>query len=357
MLPPEPNEFNMNSDTQYPSKEISNKLYEYIGDKKFEDATNLLSSSSLGEDDKLLEVNYRHPDGSYTPLHSAVYLKAPFELIKLIVEIGSTESLRKIDSFGSTPLHSACTVGSPKEVVEFLINKSDIDLLTRINNRGNTPLDNLISVGRRTADKVLMMVTKLYELNHDGQRIPETTRKNLLKWTHKLPQSSQDRLLKSPLIRVIVNEKFNQPGCLAILLMDIYVKAAITWVYSFVLPEILSGRSDTTLAIVVLSICFYWTASREISQISTTFLRQYILDPVNWFDQGQLIFLGLSLRTLAEFDGNLSSFHRVLFMIGTAVAWLQVLFVFGVLVKGIAIFAVALVKVSLQIKYLSYYSV
>jgi hypothetical protein len=328
-------------------------LYELIDKKEWYRAKDLLSPTNiLGYNEKVRQVRYTNPNGGFTPLHRAVYLKAPFELIKFIVNIGETNVLEKQDKYGSTPLHSACTVGSPEEVVKFLINESEINLLTMVNRRDLTPLDNLISVGSGVSDKVLIMTRRIYELDQNGVLIPEATRRRLLKWTHRLPPKNQDRILQSPLIRVIVNDKFVEPGCLAILLTDIYVKVAITWVYSFLLPRILRERSDTIIARVVLSICLYWTASREISQMCTTFLRQYILDPVNWFDQAQLIFLGLSLRTLSEFDGDLSSSNRVLFMLGTAVAWLEVLFVFGVLVKGIALFAVALVKVSFIMKHL-----
>lgn len=337
-IPVRPSEFDVDND---------HTLYNLIRKEDWEGAKSYLSSGRIGGEKMRKEVSFIHKEGNYSPLAAAIFHRAPGDLIAQIYKIGGQKLLKVLDKYGSSPLHSACVIGMSDEVLEMLINESDLTDLISTNKRGFIPLDNLISHGSDVVGKVIIMQRRLYELDPKVEIIPQSTMQNLLRWANELPkQSDQDRILREPFIRIILNQTFLQRGCLAILLADIYVKLAITFVYSFILYDIINGNAETRNAVIILSICLYWAMSRELSQIATTTLKSYVLDTVNWFDFLQMIFLGLSLSILASFDGQLSTYNRLIFMIATTIAWLEVLLAFGVLIKDIALFAVALIKIA-----------
>ena len=337
-IPARPFDFDMDND---------HALYGLIVKKQWEAAKSYLSSGRIEEEKLRKEVSCIYEEGNYSPLAAAIFRRAPGDLITQIYKIGGKQLLKAVDIYGTTPLHSACIIGMSDEVLGMLINESELSDLIRTNNMGFTPLDNLISSGSDVVGKVIIMQKRLYELDPKVEAIPSSTMQNLLRWANELPdQSDQDRILREPLIRIILNETFLHRGCLAILLADIYVKLAITFVYSFILYDIINGNAETRNAVIILSICLYWVMSRELSQIATTTLKNYVLDTVNWFDFSQMIFLVLSLRILASFDGQLYYFDRLIFMVATTIAWLEVLLAFGFLVKDIALFSVALIKIA-----------
>lgn len=323
-------------------------FFDLIDAKDWEAARAYLSSGR-GKDNGILqkEVSYIQKQGNFSPLSTAIFNRAPDDLIIEIFKLGGNRVLKVKDKYGSSPLHLYCILGRSEAVLEVLVNGSDLHDLTSKNGKGNTPLDLLVSLGSGVVEKVMIMQKKLYELDPRAESIPSSTMQNLLRWTNELPQQTdQDYVLKEPFIRTILNDTFLQPGCLAILLADIYCKLSITFVYSFILYDIINGKADSRNALIILSLCLYWTMSRELSQIATTALKTYVLDLVNWFDFTQLVCLVLSIRILVSFDGEISTYNRLVFMVATTIAWLEVLLAFGVLIKDIALFAVALIKIA-----------
>ncbi len=322
----------------------SDRLFKLILDRKWDEARRFLVS--LPWNKKVQQVHYIHPDGGYTPVATAIFQNAPEDLIQLIFSIECKNQLKCCDKYGSSALHTACVFGS-KEVIKDLIEASDIDDLTKLNYSKLTPLDSLLGFESQKIDEVLLMQKKIYELDPKAELFPHKSLKHLLSWVHVLSPKEQDKVFEnSLLIKVFLNHTFLSRKVIAILLADIYIRLLITFVYSYLVVEVINGNRPASESLLLLIICLYWNFSRELSQIANTYLPAYITDPTNWFDIAQLLILPVSCGILASFDGNLSINERLLFMCAVVIAWVRLLFGLGVLWKGIALFAVALIRVS-----------
>ena len=198
----------MGKETEYLEVISKSTLYKLIEGGKWDEAIQFLKSHKVQDDHKLQAVHYRNKHGEFNTLARAVFLKAPDELIQMILEIGGPNMLKNRDKYGGTPFHSACALGSSNEIIKLFTDMSDLPILTSLNNKGHTPLDNLLSLGEEVVNKMYIIQEKIYALDPHAEFLSHKTWKNLLRWTHQLPQSAQDLALKGSLVRVVLNDKF-----------------------------------------------------------------------------------------------------------------------------------------------------
>ena len=185
--------------------------------------------------------------------------------------------------------------------------------------------------------------TKWSKLDPDGSSVPPKTNANILSWARHLQDSDLEQVLEYGLLKAIMNKNFIQPINIALLMTDLYIQIAIVVVYSFLIHPTITGEASSTLPRNVLFVAFAWSAFREVRKMFRI-KAMYLMEPLNYADLVQLV---LIMWTALLFDGGgVSQTERIVYTLATGVSCLQLLIGFGNMSYPIAVFIIALIRVS-----------
>lgn len=101
-------------------------IFEAIENNNIQEVTKFIKDANISNNNGL------------TPLHAAAD-KADINIIKLLIQNRTTESLNKTDKNGLTPLHYACK-GDNTDVIKLILQNGSKDLINKADKFGNTPL-------------------------------------------------------------------------------------------------------------------------------------------------------------------------------------------------------------------------
>ncbi|KKP29647.1 MAG: Ankyrin repeat domain protein [candidate division TM6 bacterium GW2011_GWF2_30_66] len=100
-------------------------IYEAIESDNIQEVTKFIKDANISD------------NNGKTPLHVAAG-KANINIIKLLIQNRTTESLNKTDKNGLTPLHYACK-GDDTEAIKLILQNGSKDLINKADKFGNTP--------------------------------------------------------------------------------------------------------------------------------------------------------------------------------------------------------------------------
>jgi hypothetical protein len=127
-------------------------------DKKWSEVREYLSSDAVEEEKK---YNIMHYVNGRTCLHRAVYVDAPDDIIKAMLDIGGKELVTKIDVDKNTVLHYACIIGASYNIIKILINVGGKDLVMAKDKYGDNALHYLclfIKRHAKAAEKIKLIL-------------------------------------------------------------------------------------------------------------------------------------------------------------------------------------------------------
>jgi hypothetical protein len=134
------------------------ELFNLYLDKKWSEVRKYLSSDAAEEEKK---SNIMHYVNGRTCLHRAVYVDAPDDIIKAMLDIGGKELVMTVDIYDSTALHWACGNAASYNLIKMLIEVGGKDLVMAKSKRGSTALHYLcrrIKRHTRPAKKIKLIL-------------------------------------------------------------------------------------------------------------------------------------------------------------------------------------------------------
>ncbi len=397
-------------------------LYDLILAKNFTQAEEFLSNTNISIKDKKVNLQYQdNTDNEFnqghTPVVRAILKQStPFSLIKLMIQYGGIQTLRIPNTSQWTILHWAAYSNHVSlDVFKLILQKCDLAMIKGVNNYGKTSLEILFEkvqsssssssssssihaqnqqdVMKSVMDKVHALITKeqrlvlhqqqLSKINavayHDhsqyshGRTTTNTSGNSnssiyqTIKWARQLPESQQNTVLfKHDGFKNLLNYIFISRPYLFVSMMDLYVQLGIVAIYSFFLRTALHSSSPSSAelipSLIILTIGFIWFFLRKTTQLLSSQLKMFILEPCNVLDMIQFvlligsIFIVLMLMDNEDERGfSISVLDRIVFTAATCVSWLKLLFVVGNLYYSIAVFIIAVIAVSMIVASIQYY--
>ncbi len=279
----------------------------------------------------------------YNALHILTRNDPSIETVKYLLEAGGNDILIAEDYRGNNSLHCACDCLNAN-LIDVFVERSNLEVLSAVNFNKETPLDILLRKKDRVSlDKVQSIQTKWFELDTCSNTVPTITNANLLSWARQLDDIELTTALDFGLLKSIMNKNFIRPINIALLMTDLYIQIAIAIVYSFLIHPTITGEASSEVPRTILLICFCWSAFREFIEVFRA-KSLYLLESANYADLLQLV---LIMWTILLFDGGgVNQTERIVYTLATGVSCLELLIDFGNLSYPIAVFIIALIRVS-----------
>jgi hypothetical protein len=150
-----------------------------------------------------------------------------------------------------------------------------------------------------------------------------------------------------------LNFIFISPHYLFVAMADLYVQLAVVLVYSVFLNQV---AFPIFPSLIILTTGFGWFLIRKTTQLMTSYLKTFFLEPANVLDIIQFALLAGSITIVYLGEMNeggwtivlLSRIDRLVLTSATCVSWLKLLFVIGNLYYSVAVFVAAVITVSIQ---------
>lgn len=355
-------------DQHLPPYDDPKLLYDWIIAKDWKKAEEYLTDRDIPKEEKKTALKFQDEDNGHTPLVRAILKQsAPISLIKAMIKTGGLEVLQLKNQSDWHVLHWAAYSNHVSlEVYKLLIQKSNLEMFYATNNYNNTPLEILLEKGKSTStsmDKIQAIIAKEQRLSNSNYSLTKT-----ISWARQFPESEQNIILKHSFFKTILNSVFISPQYLFVSMMDLYIQFAIVLVFSFFLRNAIldddmnsstnSGSSGSTGSImptlIILIFGFIWFFIRKTTQLMSSFLKTFFLEPSNVLDIIQFVLLVGSIAIISVggtnitdgSDSRLSTMDRVVFTSTTCISWLKLLFVIGNLYYSVAVFVAAIITVS-----------
>lgn len=272
----------------------------------------------------------------YNALHFLARNNSSLEAAKLLLNEGN-EILMQQDNQKNNPLHFACNFLGV-ELIKTFVQKSNLEVIACVNDQKRTPLDCLLKKAKPSLNKMQPLQKKWFELDPSSDSVPTLTNANILIWARQLNEFDLQIALEYGLLKSIMNKNFIKPVNIALLMADLYTQIATVVVYAFLIHPTITGSAGSRLPRRVLFICFAWSAFREITEMFR------VRTTLNHADLVQLV---LIMWTALLFDGGgVSQTERAVYTLATGVSVLNLLIVLGNLSYPIAVFIIALLRVS-----------
>lgn len=126
--------------TQHRSGSSVYILHKWITNRDWKAARAYLSSADQNHKRLQASVSYKNDDGE-TSLHIACRKRAPYDIVKAIIDIGGTDVVMTADTYGgSLPLHHACHFNASVDVIKLLVYVGGSESLNHKDAIGNLPL-------------------------------------------------------------------------------------------------------------------------------------------------------------------------------------------------------------------------
>jgi len=309
-------------------------------------------------------------DQNYNAIHYACWTNASPEVIQYLVKTGGKESLVKKNERGNTPLHTLChkyDLDSLPSLIKHMIRVGKHEMISAANKNNEIPLQCLVlRPGLLHVDAITTYLDEWYKLEQtkaiilsctyekvegeDGSEGTDVIKVTSRSFTHALRQiehnseKCQMAIMRTEFMKTYLTQKFIQPLPLAVIMMDLYIQAMIVFVLFFFNNTSSHLIKDETVT-VILSICIIWRVSREIMQVMTTTLGDYISDISNWMDIIQTFLICSVINRGLYGQAFLSTGDRNVLGIITFIAWFELIFEVHHFVYELAIFVVASIKV------------
>uniref|UniRef100_A0A7S3Q9T1 Ion transport domain-containing protein n=1 Tax=Chaetoceros debilis TaxID=122233 RepID=A0A7S3Q9T1_9STRA len=302
-------------------------------------------------------------NGGSNAVHYAAFNHASLDIMQHIVKVTGSSAIHVTNSgWGSTPLHDACFRQAPVEVIEFLVqNQEGTKAVMTRNIKNSTPLDVLLEADNPCDDRITALTRAWYD------RDPRCTEllsgeavSKVLRWADSgdVPNVTSNNFIKA-----LLNERFILPRYFAVIMVDFVCQVAIALVLSpLVLDDFYTSREDKniTFTVAVLIFCILWFMGREIAQLYSSELEEYVKAYDNYIDVAQIILMMLTSWVLLDFKisfpenmdlisplrgDDLDIISRGIVISTVGIAWLELLFVCGQLNYSISVFTFAFVKI------------
>merc|ERR1740124_1270301 len=101
----------------------------------------------------------------------------------------------------------------------------------------------------------------------------------VISWcTYPVVYLPRSQILKTEFMKKYLTEKFIEPLPLAILIIDLYIQGLVVCVFSWFINNTSPNPVDRATTATILGICVFWRLARELMQVMTTSLGNYIRD-------------------------------------------------------------------------------
>lgn len=333
-------------------------LYQLVIAKKWKEAEEFLSAEDISREEKIDALSYRDEDNGHTPLVRAILKNKvstpiPIHLLKSMIKIGGLDVLQLKNYSDWNVLHWASYSNHVTlEVFKLVVQKSNLSMINAKNNYNKSPLDILLEKGSAaTMYKIQCIITREKQLSNAN-----TSMRRTISWARDLPKPEQLLLFKNSYFRNMLNSIFISPHYLFVAMADLYVQLAVVLVYSVFLR--ISSVNQLAFPIfpslIILATGFGWFVIRKTTQLMTSYLKTFFLEPANVLDIIQFVLLAGSITIvyLGEMSEGgwtnvqLSRIDRLVLTSATCVSWLKLLFVIGNLYYAVAVFVAAIITVS-----------
>jgi len=115
-------------------------LHKWMTNRDWKAARGYLHSADQNHKRLQASVSYKNDDGE-TSLHIACRKRAPYDIVKAIIDIGGTDVVMTADTYGgSLPLHHACHFNASVDVIKHLVYIGGSESLNHKDAIGNLPL-------------------------------------------------------------------------------------------------------------------------------------------------------------------------------------------------------------------------
>jgi len=285
-------------------------------------------------------------------LHYAAMDAAPLHIVKHLVEVGGIQTLLAENKMENTPLHEACISHAPVEVIDFFVRNVDTDALGMQNKNKETPLQVLLNDDFPYNDRIVALQQAWYDSDSKcTENLHVQDAGKVIIWA----KQDASYITSNNFVKALLNEYFIKPRYFMVIMVDLYFQAAIVCALSLpMLQETYEeGKCDTTTYIIsftVLIISTLWFLLRELMQIISSDMEEYIRGHENILDILQIIFLIWTLSILNDCkekaDADILANNAGILATTVGLAWLSLLFVLGQLFYSFSIFTSAFVKVS-----------
>merc|ERR1740124_245116 len=329
----------------------------------------------------------------FNAIHYACWGNASLEVIKYLLDIGGKKAmLQGSKDGGANPLHQACIryktteSNSLCDVIRLLIEVGEHDVVTATDMNGEIPLQGLLLRPEMPVESVIPFFEIWYELEKTGGTVlPDISRQSIVKPADnfidekkklekekvhenfdrndvfntafnkitgqllKMDYDARSQILKTEFMKKYLTEKFIEPLPLAILIMDLYIQGLIVCVFSWFINNTSPNPVDSATTANILGICVFWRVARELMQVMTTSLGNYISDIFNLFDVMQILLLILTMRM--DLDDHSANANRLILTFTTFYAWFELLLVLHAFNYDLAVFVVATIKIMERLRH------
>ena len=279
----------------------------------------------------------------YNALHILIRKAPSIHTIELLLNVGGEEILSDLDNYGNTPLHTACQYLKKTNVVDIMVQRSNLKIISFMNQDSKSPLDLLLKKECPSFKSMQQLQTKWFTLDPTASSVPSYTNGNILSWARHLSDDDLESALECGLIKAIMNKNFIKPINIALLMADLYIQIATVIVYSFLIHPTITGEAGSALPRNTLFVAVGWSAFRQVTEMFRI-KSLYLFGPLKYVNLVQLV---LIMWTALLFDGGgVSQTERIVYTLATGVSCLELLINFGNLSYPIAVFIIALMRVS-----------
>jgi hypothetical protein len=335
----------------------NSQLYEWVILKQWKEAEDFLSDEEIENEQKVNSLCYQDEDNGHTPLIRAVLKQsAPTSLLKNMIRIGGLEMLQIKNESDWTILHWVAYSNHVSiETFKLILHKCDLVMISSKNNYNNTALEILLEKGHaESIHKIQALLAKEQQLTKSNSSMSQT-----ISWARELPKKEQIHVFKNDAFKNMLNAMFISPQFLFVAMADFYIQFAVVLVFSYLVQNsIAKGDVGVLPSILILFFALLWFLIRKTTQLVTSYLKTFFLDPMNVLDIIHFVLLigsisiisveGLGSSGLADIE--LSTIDRTALTLATCASWLKLLFVIGNLYYSVAVFVVAMITVSVITK-------
>ena len=117
----------------------ASSLFNLVDSERWDEVKQFLLDRDIANETKIENLRYRDKYRG-SPLHTAIYRKAPIYVIVLMLDIGGDDLLTELDHDRSNALHHAAIAGSPVEVLTLMTRVGGKKILTAQDRRGKIPI-------------------------------------------------------------------------------------------------------------------------------------------------------------------------------------------------------------------------
>lgn len=133
-------------------------IYDLAMKRDWDAIESFLKNTAIATQIKKDSVCYIGGDDETNTLLVAIRLKAPYQLVQIIIET-APDVLTSRDKYGFSPIHSACAENASLDVVKLLSEKIEPETFFSLDNEGDTPL-HLACANQSTIEVVKFVLEK-----------------------------------------------------------------------------------------------------------------------------------------------------------------------------------------------------